>query len=452
MTDLDGAALVAEERPDFAMLACVPVALPYWRLRVRIEVLAQRRISPLEEFVLRASREADPALKEIKAVLGLDDRTFAGTVDALVGREWATIEPGNRLRLTRLGTEVADTAVRERSEVRVISFDYDGLLRRAVLLDLPIEPQQRRALGLRELPARPVLPPDVLELQDCFSSLEQIIRRSGDGRDQEVELLAIKGILRKERMYRESTLVVLRSRDGKIQAAPVVEGILSQEHEAALAHPELMRQLRLPSELRRGRRHENLLSSELQARYDLNADDEARRMRLQARRERSSLQVAEADLTKAAQLATGALRVRSLLPHEHPRLMETVLRSATDQLLIATPNISPAAVDRDLLASLEAAARREVRVSIRYSAESKLPAPESLLKLAEEKEWLDVRAHAGLTTSTLIRDDNLAVQTLFPLLAHRGWERPFRDERGWLVQRPENVALVVDAVSDVFVM
>jgi hypothetical protein len=52
--------------------------------------------------------------------------------------------------------------------------------------------------------------------------------------------------------------------------------------------------------------------------------------------------------------------------------------------------------------------------------------------------------------STLIRDDNLAVRTLFPLLAHYGWERPFRDERGWLIQRPENVALIVEEVADIF--
>src|SRR3954470_17071720 len=139
MTDLDAAALVAEDRPDFTMLSCVPVALPYWRLRVRIEVLAQRRISPLEEFVMRASREADPALGEIRAVLGLDERTFTGTVDSLVGHEWAVHQPGDRLRLTALGTEVADTAIRERSETRIISFDYDGLLRAPILLDLPIE-------------------------------------------------------------------------------------------------------------------------------------------------------------------------------------------------------------------------------------------------------------------------------------------------------------------------
>lgn len=99
---------------------------------------------------------------------------------------------------------------------------------------------------------------------------------------------------------------------------------------------------------------------------------------------------------------------------------------------------------------LDEAARREVLVSVRFASESKLPAPESLLRLAEGRKTLDVRPHPGLTTSTLVHDDNLAVQTLFPLLAHRGWERPFRDERGWLVQRPENVALVVDAMSNVF--
>lgn len=447
MTGLDAAALVAEDRPDFTMLSCVPVALPCWRLRVRIDVLAQRRISPLEEFVMRASREADPALAEIRAVLGLDERTFMGTVDALVGHEWAVLEPGDRLRLTTLGTEVADTAVRERSEVRVISFDYDGLLRKPILLDLPIEPQQRRSLGLRELPASPATAPDVLELQDSLGALEQIIRRSGDTRDQEVELLAIKGILRKERIYREAMLIVLRSADGKVQAAPIVEGILSQDHESALAHPDVIRQLRLASELRRGRRHDILLPLPLRTRYDREADDEARTLRLQARRERSG---AESELRKAAQLATGALPVRTEFPYEHPRLVDTILRSATDRVRLATPNVAPLTVGRDTIANLEEALRRGVNVSIRYGQESKLPEPELLLQLAERKKALDVRSHAGLTVSTLIRDDNLAVRTLFPLLAHYGWERPFRDERGWLIQRPENVAFIVDEVADVF--
>jgi predicted TIM-barrel fold metal-dependent hydrolase len=39
---------------------------------------------------------------------------------------------------------------------------------------------------------------------------------------------------------------------------------------------------------------------------------------------------------------------------------------------------------------------------------------------------------------------------LFPLLAHYGWARPFRDERGWLIRRHENVAFIVDEVADAF--
>src|SRR4051795_11813595 len=152
MTDLDAAAVVSDDRPDFTMLACVPVALPYWRLRVRVEVLARRPISPLEEFVMRASQGADSGLGQVQSLLGLDDRTFQGTVDAVVGHEWAHVEPGGRLRLTPKGVEVTTTALRERGESRVISIDYDGMLRRPALLDLPVEPQQRRSLGLRELP------------------------------------------------------------------------------------------------------------------------------------------------------------------------------------------------------------------------------------------------------------------------------------------------------------
>src|SRR4051812_16228314 len=152
---------------------------------------------------MRASQDADPDLRQIQALLGLDDRTFNGAVDAVVGQEWADVQAGDQLRLTPRGVEVTRTATRERAESRVISIDYDGLLRAPTLLDLPIEPQQRRNLGLRELPAHPATPPDVLELQDSFTDLQRIIRRGGDGRDQEIDLLAIKGILRKERIYRE---------------------------------------------------------------------------------------------------------------------------------------------------------------------------------------------------------------------------------------------------------
>src|SRR5215208_5947549 len=114
MIDFEAVATVAQDRRYFIVMSCLPVALPYWRLRARVEVLARRPISPLEEFVMRASRDADPDLEQVQSLLGLDDRTIQGTVDAVVGHEWARVDPGGRLRLTPKGLEATTTAVRER--------------------------------------------------------------------------------------------------------------------------------------------------------------------------------------------------------------------------------------------------------------------------------------------------------------------------------------------------
>src|SRR4051794_34309403 len=71
-------------RPGFIVLAALPVALPHWRLRLRVELLTRREISPLEEFVLRAADEIDPQMGGIQSLLGLDDETFQDTVAALI--------------------------------------------------------------------------------------------------------------------------------------------------------------------------------------------------------------------------------------------------------------------------------------------------------------------------------------------------------------------------------
>jgi hypothetical protein len=82
---------------------------------------------------------------------------------------------------------------------------------------------------------------------------------------------------------------------------------------------------------------------------------------------------AGSELRDAAQLPTGALPVRTVLPYEHPRLVETILRSAAEGVRLATLNIAPLTVDRDMIAKLEEALRGGVGISIRYGQDSKLP-------------------------------------------------------------------------------
>ena len=299
-------------------------------------------------------------------------------------------------------------------------------------------------MGLREIPARPAVPPDLLELHESLPELQTIIRRGGDGRDQETDLLAIKGVLRTDRMFRQATLVVLRGQDNSVQAAPIVDGVLSDEHEQAIAEPEVSRQMRLASELRRGRRHERLLPAALRALHDPGMDRHARALREDVRRKRQAGAEVEPEKARAAELATDALRVRMTLPHEHSRLVGTAIRTARERLILTTPVLSDAVLDRDLLGVLETALRRGVAIDIAYAADPEDQPHSWLRKLAEDHADFRFRAVSALDSSTMIRDDNLALCTAFPLLGHFGYERPFRDERGWLITRAEHVVPLAD--------
>ncbi|MHB1570255.1 MAG: hypothetical protein ACYC0H_13765, partial [Solirubrobacteraceae bacterium] len=227
---------LAHSRPGFELIACPRVALPFWRLRVRVEVLARRPISPLEQFVLRAAAETDNSTRAVQALLGLDDQIFEDVVSSIVEREWVRVE-ALRIVLREAGREILASPQFERSEERVVSFDYDGLLRAPLLLRVPLEPEQRRAAGLFELPANPARAPDVLELGEREPQVQELIREARDGRDQEADLLAVKGVLRRERVFREATLMLFRGEHGDIQAAPILDGKLSSDHESALANP-----------------------------------------------------------------------------------------------------------------------------------------------------------------------------------------------------------------------
>jgi phosphatidylserine/phosphatidylglycerophosphate/cardiolipin synthase-like enzyme len=146
----------------------------------------------------------------------------------------------------------------------------------------------------------------------------------------------------------------------------------------------------------------------------------------------------------AAEFATSALKVRVTYPHEHPRLLTTAIRTAQDRVLIATPALSGTVLDRDLLGVLEAALRRRVRIDVAHCGHSDDPSHTWLAKLTEDHPGFRVRVVSALPVSTMVRDDNLAVCTAFPLLGHFGRERPIRDERGWLVTRPEHVVPLAD--------
>jgi hypothetical protein len=435
----DALLALAHSRPGFELIACPRVALPYWRLRVRAEVLARRRISPLEQFLLRAAAETDNSTRAVQCLLGLDDQIFEDVLSSVVEREWVRLEK-LRIVLSETGRETLASPQFERSEERVVSFDYDGLLRAPVLLRVPLEPEQRRAAGLFELPANPARAPDLLELAERAPQVQELIRAARDGRDQEADLLAIKGILRRERVFREATLMLFRDEQGEIQAAPIVDGKLSHEHEAALADPAVRRQLRLRSELRRGRRFEQLLPQTLRGLQDIEAERAAVALRLRVyESERRGEDSAEADKREAG-AALGSLPIRRVGPEEQRRLVRVMVNGARRKLTIATPTIAPAVLSREILEALRRLLKAGGEVAILHADDA--DAPKALRTLAEDYPTMTLAHISTLAGSTVTRDGTLGLRTLYPVLADRGHERPLRDERGWLVKGEQRVRLL----------
>jgi hypothetical protein len=445
--DEDAITALVATREGFEPIACTPVALPGWRLQVRVEMLARRDISPLEEFVLRAAQDADAGVGAIQALLGLDDHTYEDALASVCGHEWAKVTPAATLVLTETGRQVSETRRRERSEDRPVWVDFDGLTRRPLFVDAPLEPPQARSLGLLELPTWPPNAPDTLELADHLRALEALIRQAGDGRDQEVDLLVVKGVLRRERVYREAVLCVLRAADGELQAVPVIDGQPSAEHEVALAAPELRRMLRMASELRRGRRYDQLLPTSARTLHDAPADAQAAALRLQAR---APALAAEADGADAAELrrqaaeATRRLAVRRVGPQEHPRLLRVAVRSARERLLLAVPTLTAMSLDADLLGDLRRMMAREAELVVVHSTPPEPPLPGFVRSLFERDGAREIRPREAVRVSTLVRDSTLALCTLYPLLHDAGRQRPVRDERGWLVTDHEQVVLIAD--------
>ena len=447
MIDEASITALAATRDGFELIACPPVALPGWRLQLRVELLARRDISPLEAFVLRAAVDADSNLGMIQRLLGLDDHTFEDTVASICGREWARVTSAAALDLTERGRNVRETGKRERSEDRPVWVDFDGLLRQPIFLDAPLEPQQARDLGLLSIPAWPPGPPDVLELGRQARPLERLIRQAGDGRDQEIDLLAIKGVLRRERVYREALLCVFRSEHGDIQAVPVIDGQPSPGHELALAEPQLRRILRIATELRRGRRYDQLLPPSTRELFNPDADDRAATLRLQSRSPSLATEVngtGTEELRQRAAEATRALSVRRIGPQENSRLLRIAVQTARKRLLIAVPTLSPMSLDADLLRELRRAMARDVDLVIAHSTPADPPMPGFVRSLFDRDGAQEVEPREPVRVCTLVRDNTLAMCTLYPLLHDAGRERPLRDERGWLVTDRDQVALIAN--------
>lgn len=446
MSASEVAARVARDRSGMTLIDFAEVGLPYWYVLARCDVLAKKPISAIDESLMRAISLGVDEPVDLQLLLGLDESVFEAAVIGQLSEGWVDGTPEEPLTLTEAGREVLASAVEIVSEERVVPFHYDGLLRRPVAIHDAIEPRRVGGQGIREMPPTPSRPPDIAELRSCRGDLVRILRGLRGGRDQETELLAIRGFDRRDRVYRPALAMLFASERGgsSLQLAIAIDGELSIEHEAAFANAGQLERLGLERALQ-SRRRGSLAPPGPEALRN-NLDTEAEK----AARERVARAEAAVDAAdrngpagqelREARKQLGGLSPRIVLPHEHERLLEAAIDAARSRLLIMGGGVTGSHFDPDLRKKIQAALHRKVavRIAVRINEES---ASSALKSLAKDHPHLVLGPEPSeQEESVLLSDDRFAVLGDYPWLSLLGdADRPLGDRRSLLTTDPAQI-------------
>lgn len=405
---------LADARPGWTLVGYLGLALPYWRVRTRLRMLARKRLGPIDEYILRAVRVGVDAPGDIGGLLGLDEPVLNTTLVGLLEEEALRLR-GGRLHLTTLGTTMAEECAQTVSEIRTVDLDWDGLLRKPVA-QLPtwLEPRDLRQLGLREVPPTPATRPDAEELRSQRGPIEQLVRQAAGGRADHYDLLDVGGIDRRWRVFRSAVGLAFQSTTGReIQIAIAYDGRLSEAHEAAFARAGLPRRFGVG---------ERGLSAP-----------------------RGSIRALLAELDDATE---------ELPPQRHRELLEIALTRSSRRLLLVGLALRRAVVDDAMLDLLRARLEAGVEIRIGYGTRAREGADIDQAALSELAALSAGRT--GLTVSrirrahpcVLVSDRSVAVVSGYDLLGHRGDATAgFTDQRGRLLTQADAIEVVYERMA-----
>lgn len=404
----------ATARPGWTLAASTDVALPYWRVRTRVRVMAHKRLGPIEEYTLRAISEGITRPQDIGEFLGLGEPLLRATTVGLLSGEllrWA----GKTLALTRSGQDVLKECVVIKAEVRTVDIEWDGLLRRPVApLSATLEPRTVRDRGIREIPPSPTNAPDAEEMRSQIARIEALLRQLADRRAETFDLLDIGGIERRFRMFRGATALVYEREGSKdVQVSLVIDGRISDEHEQAFATAGLARRLGIG---------DNGLRSERRA---------------------------VSRVSKAAEV----MGARALPANDHDDPLQIALASSTQRLLIIGRELREAVVNEAFCDALQARLNAGAAVTLAWigRARDSDAYDGSLLKRLREMAAKSPALTLGTTRSgpgALVSDDRIAVLTSHDYLGHHGGPaRDLHDARGVLITDAASVNAVAEILS-----
>ena len=453
-------------RPGFRLVSVGAIGLPVFRVSACCLVMQTTPVSVIDEFLLRALRLGVNNTDDLCRLLGLPARIVLAKL-ADMFREGLIQELGGdpngvAVCVSRLG----ETRLRDMKKIRPreinLQFTYDGLTHKTTYIQESYlnSPKQLRALGIPELPPIPAKGPDPKDL-----SVNEITRYLKDGQTlgprADNQVLRVLRVDRRERRFVEASALIFKGLSGdEYQVAFVVDGRLSNEHEAAFRRNDgidrvdafsairdgeeildLDRALgfAIAAKIRKGIRKapEVTVTDEsqpgVQNEIDAKASPNAGRKILSLKK-KAPKPISRTDHLRVA--------VNQLSVVEHNPLMLDALRTAKDRVIIVSPWVRREVVNSEFLEATRNALEKGVQINIGYGIKSGVidqdmdPAVgRQLDELSREFPNLVVRRLGDTHAKILVKDSEYFVVTSFNWLSFRGDpDRRFREEWGTIVR------------------
>lgn len=454
------------EMPGRRLLTAREVALPHWQMALKARIQDKKHVSVLDEFVLRSLEAGLQTVKDLQSFLALSQDIIEGTMAGLYARNLifpARTEAAGDSKY--ILTDRGSAACRELSEAvpRTVEleFCYDGLTRKFTLVPSHdrLRPRDVRVAGTLEIPAFPTEAPEVgpAETKNVRQAFEDT-----DAAKRGAELIEVTGSVGKKRSFFVKAVALIFQSDDQAKDISVVfaiDGRRSEAHERAFDQAAGSKKLGIIDSLKRSSDPaENLISSDIiRQRADPSDHEDLRRLtqslrhnetlaETDGRRPTSDVVFASERDELANELETAEKKLdqfpaRFLEVSEHPDYLGKALSETTERLLIVSPWLRAAVIDKKFQDCLRALLNKGVTVYIAYgigqeSRENSLDkrGRKALEQLERDFSTFHVGRLGNTHAKILVSDHKFVIVTSFNWLSFKGDpDMPFRDERGTLV-------------------
>lgn len=465
-----------DDRAGFKLINYAEVGLQVYGITATALLVEKKGLSPIEEFVLRAVRAGFIKPSDISEFLGLGLEVIIGTVSNLIRSEdLYERSSDSTVHVTPKGNEAARSAIAVRPSERTIFFHFDGLTRKPCWYGNRglVGPKQTELAGLRQIRAFPARKPtvDEINVEDVFDAMKLAVR----GVEESKQLLRIREVRKGVRLFMPAVMLIYKSSNGpEVQVGFAIDGRRSEKHEIAFLQANGPKRLGILTAIEKGHAAESLsdFSVAEQVRIEqerIKHEPEVSEIKQKSSAARFKTDLAEQKVTDSssesersaarselndrrdeiALLESGfrKMEVRTVAVYEHPMILRQAIANAKERLLIRSPWISPAVVDRRMEEELEALLSRGTELYIGYGLEhgavhSKEPnqAVQRLQILSNRYPNFHFLNLGDTHAKVLVKDSDYFVNTSFNWLSFRGdSKRTFREEWGTYVAIPELV-------------